>query len=325
MAVTPTPPRPGMRPAPPPKPKKSMGPTIGLIVTSILALVGLGGAGFLFSQQSGLKAENGSHQQAALAAAETLGIAISTNAPTVWGDLWTQVNASISALKGEKERADTRIEEMGSELETAAGLQATLQKAQSDASQSATKVTELTAEVEALKASAANQTRELQAKLAAAQNELDDARAQLSATASADADHAHAMADETADAPAVETATATAAAATVADADTAADETASEAVVEPATPAVAGDIRTYEFPEKRSEILKSASYNAKTHVMKLTFMDDQVFSYADVPDDVFERLTTLPTYETFFRMKIMGAYSVDGDDKSAVRELGKRR
>lgn len=323
MAITPTPPRPGMRPAPPPKPKKSVGPTIGLIVTSILALVGLGGAGFLFSQQGGLKAENGSHQQAALAAAETLGIAISTNAPTVWGDLWTQVNASISALKGEKERADTRIEEMGDELETAAGLQATLQRAQSDASQSAARVTELTAEVEALKASAANQSKELQAKLAAAQNELDDARAQLSATASANADHAHAMADETADAPAAETATA--AAATVADADATADETASEAVVEPAAPAVAGDIRTYEFPEKRSEILKSASYNAKTHVMKLTFMDDQVFTYSDVSDDVFERLTTLPTYETFFRMKIMGAYSVDGDDKGAVRELGKRR
>lgn len=302
-----------------------MGPTIGLIVTSILALVGLGGAGFLFSQQSGLKTENGSHHQAALAAAETLGIAISTNAPTVWADLWTQVNASISALKGEKERADTRIEEMGKELETAAGLQTTLQKAQSDASQSAAKVTELTAEVEALKASAVKQASELQAKLAAAQNSLDEARAQLSAAASADADHAHAMADETADAPASETAVA--AAATVADADAAAGETAAEAVgePEPATPAAAGDIRTYEFPEKRSEVLKSASYNAKTKVMKLTFMDGQVFTYADVPDDVFERLTTLPTYETFFRMKIMGAYSVDGDDKGAVREIGKRR
>jgi hypothetical protein len=304
-----TPPRPGVRPVAPP-PKKNNNMVIGLGVAGALAVIGLGGAGFLFTQQGGLKTALGVHATAATEAAKIAGVAIDTNAPADWAALWPKVNAALIALKDTSERQSVRIGELEQEVEVAAGLQATLQKAQTDAQRSAQQVTSLTSELDALKASSAAQARDLEAKLAAAQKALDEAKAQLAAAPAVAAPVADAAA------PAVESAPAPAAEAPAAAADA------------PATPAAepaAAVGASYTFPPGRSPILKAAGYDAASQTMVVTLKDDTLLTYTGVPADVYERLVTVPTFETYYRMKIMGAFAVTPDDKAAVRAVSARR
>lgn len=307
-----TPPRPGVRPVAPP-PKKNNTMVIGLGVAGALAVIGLGGAGFLFTQQGGLKTALGVHTAAATEAAKIAGVAIDTNAPADWAALWPKVNAALLALKDTSERQSVRIGELEQEVEVAAGLQATLQKAQTDAQRSAQQVTSLTSELDALKASSAAQARDLEAKLAAAQKALDDAKAQLAAAPAAPAVAAPAA---DAAAPDVEAAPAPAAEAPAAAAD--------EPVAPAAAPAAAVGA-SYTFPPGRSPILKAAGYDAASQTMVVTLKDDTLLTYTGVPADVYERLVTVPTFETYYRMKIMGAFAVTPDDKAAVRAVSSRR
>lgn len=304
-----TPPRPGVRPVAPP-PKKNNTMVIGLGVAGALAVIGLGGAGFLFTQQGGLKTALGVHTAAATEAATIAGVAIDTNAPADWAALWPKVNAALIALKDTSERQSVRIGELEQEVEVAAGLQATLQKAQTDAQRSAQQVTSLTSELDALKASSAAQARDLEAKLAAAQKALDEAKAQLAAAPAVAAPVADAAA------PAVESAPAPAAEAPAAAAD---------APAAPAAAPAAAVGTSYTFPPGRSPILKAAGYDAASQTMVVTLKDDTLLTYTGVPADVYERLVTVPTFETYYRMKIMGAFAVTPDDKAAVRAVSARR
>lgn len=313
MAVTPSAPRPAMRPAAQqPKPKSSSGLLIGLIIAGVLAVAGLGGAGFLFSQQGGLKAEIGSHVKGLLSAAESLGIAVDTNKPLVASDLWSKVSASLTAMKNEGERQAVRINEMTEELETAAGLQAALTKAQGDVQRNAQQVTELTAQLNELKQSSAAQLNELKAQLDAAKKAAEQATAELEALKAASQQAASAPAAEPAPAaPTVPAALAAPAAAPVA--APAATEAAAPAEPSPGAP-------SFTFPP-RAELLTSVSYDASAQAMKITLKDGTVLNYSQVPQNVYERLIGAAAHDTFYRMRILGQYPVEPDDKAAVRGL----
>ena len=315
MATTPTPtttPRPTTYrpPAPAAKPKKNNGPLIGMIALGVLALVGLGGAGALFSQQGGLKAELATHRDAATNAAATLNVAIDTNAPIDWAALWPRINTTITTIRNESERQTVRITEMEQELEVAQGLQATLQKAQTDGQRSAQQVTELTAQLDALKASSTEQITKLRADLESANQLAEERAAALAAAAVA------APATTTdADAPAAE--------GEVAAADTAAAPAEGEAVEE-AAPAEAAQNLSFTFPA-RSELLDAATYDAGNQSLVIRLRDGTDLTYQNVPQELYEQLTTIPSYEPFYRIRIMGNYPVTPDDKSAVRAHNQRR
>ncbi len=334
MAITPSTPRPAPsgstpprpmppRPAPQQKAKSSAGPKIGLIVASILAVAGLGGAGFLYSKQGGLTAENSSHQQAALAAAETLGITIDTNAPTDWTDLWSKVNAAITTMKGEGERQTVRLSEAESEIATASEA---LQKAQSDATRSAQQATELNTRLTALQESSAAQLKAVESKLNEAQQALEAAEAKLATApevAEAAAEESAEVATEAASAAPAAAAVATAAVATAAVVTETTEAAGAEANAAPPKAPIKG---SYEFPGPRNEVLKAASYDEAKQTLTVTLVDDTDITYSQVPSSVYERLSSgAPTYEVFYRMKVMGAYPADRDDKAAVRALGGRR
>jgi len=299
------------RPAPPQKPKKSAGPMIGLIVAGVLAVVGLGGAGVLFSKQGGLTAENSTHHAAASAAAATLGIAIDTNAPIVWSDLWNNINTAITTMKSEGERQTVRLNEAEAEIASASEA---LQKSQSDATRSAQQATELNTRLTALQESSAAQLKAAQEKLAEAQQALEAAEGKLAAT------------PESAGAPVEAAPAATAEKATVAS-DVAVDVPKAEDEAAPApAPARKPIKQTYEFPGPRNEVLRSATYDEAKQTLKIELVDGAEINYREVPASVYERLSSgMPTYEVFFRMKVMGVYPADVDDKAAVRALGKSR
>lgn len=333
MAVTPTAPRPAMRPAAQqPKPKQSSGLLVGLIIAGVLAVAGLGGAGFLFSKQGGLTTEIGTHQTALLSAATSLGIAVDTNTPVDWSDLWSKLTASITAMKNEGERQTARIDEMTQELEAAAGLQATLTRVQGDAQRSAQQATELTAQLDALKQSSATQVNELQAQLEAAKQAAAQTAASLEslkAAAPAPADQppvapeGQAAPEATAPAtpagePKAESAT-TAATAKGKPAPAAKGKSpkgATDELAEPAPPIIG----EFTFP-RRSELLSTAKYDGNVRTLELVLRDGTVLNYTDFPQELYEGFISIASHDTFYRMRILGNYPVNPDDKAAVRGL----
>jgi len=305
------------RPAPPQKPKKSAGPLIGLIVAGVLAVVGLGGAGVLFSKQGGLTAENSTHHAAASAAAATLGIAIDTNAPIVWSDLWNNINTAITTLKSEGERQTVRLNEAEAEIASASEA---LQKAQSDATRSAQQATELNTRLTELQASSAAQLKLSEEKLKAAEEKLAEAQQALEA-----AEARLAAASEAEATPMAEASTGSADDAQKAP-DSTTESSKGQAAPEPAAKKQPSKKQVYEFPGPRNEVLRSATYDAARQTLKIELVDGAEINYREVPASVYERLSGgLPTYEVFFRMKVMGVYPADVDDKAAVRALGKSR
>lgn len=318
MATMPA--RPVTRPAAPQKPKKSPGMMVGLIIAIVLALAGFGGAGALYGKQSGLTAENNIHTAAAATAAEALAVAVDTNTPTDWTDLWSKVNSAISVLKGENQRQTERIGEMEGELQAAAGLQTTLQSAQGEAQRNAQQVATLTAELNALKENSAAAAQKMEAQLATAQAAAAKANTQL-----ADILEKQGEAETPAgDAKVEEVAPAKNAPNVVEEAATETDAEENEDM-EPAEPAAVGAPSSFDFPAVRNGLLKTASYDPHSQTLQVVLSDDTPITYREVPSDIYERLTSVPTFETFYRMKIMGAFPTDSDDKAAVRAASKHR
>ncbi len=311
LAPTPTTPRPAVRPAAPqPKPKPSSGPLVGLIVAGVLALAGLGAAGFLFSKQGGLSAEIGAHQSSLLSAAAALGIAVDTNTPAAGTDLWSKVTASITAMKNDGERQTVRIDELTQELEAAAGLQATLTKVQGDAQRGAEQVAALNSQLKTLQESSAAQAQEHEAGLAAARKAADDAKAELAALKAA---HGEPQADGSTPAPESQPGSESEPAAPATEAP------AAEPAPENPQAEAPG---AFVFPP-RTELLASAAYDAGAEALNIKLRNGTVLRYTQIPQKLFDDLTTIGSHDTYFRMRILGNYPVTPDDKAAVR--GKRR
>lgn len=309
---TPTPPRPAARPmVKPPPPKKTSGSTIGLIIASVLAVAGLGGAGYFYTQQGPLKQEIEVHRSAALEAARAANIAVPTNAPD-WAKIWPSITTTFATLRNENERQTTRLREMEQELEVAAGLQATLQTAQANAQRSAQQATAANEQLETLRAESARKIADLEKRLAAAVKEAEEAKALAAATPAVAAPAA---------APAVESGVSPAPAA-VEPSAAAAPDAGEEAPA--AAPAAVVVSNAHEFPERRSEVLAAASYSDESQTMIVRLQNGTELRYDNFPRDLYEAFVTSPTFETFYRIKIMGLYPSTPDDKAAVRAHRKR-
>ncbi len=308
---TPTPPRPAARPmVKPPPPKKSSGSTIGLIIASVLAVAGLGGAGYFYTQQGPLKQELEVHRSAAIEAARAANIPVPTNAPD-WAKIWPSITTTFATLRNENDRQTTRLREMEQELEVAAGLQANLQTAQANAQRSAQQATAANEQLETVRAESARKIADLEKRLAAAVKEAEEAKA-LAAAAPVAAPVA---------APAGEPG--------VASAPVAAEPAAAapDAVVEEtpaAAPAAVAVANAHEFPGRRSELLAAASYSDESQTMTVRLQNGTELRYENFPRDLYEAFVTSPTFETFYRIKIMGLYPSTPDDKAAVRAHRKR-
>ncbi|HMP75961.1 MAG TPA: KTSC domain-containing protein [Kiritimatiellia bacterium] len=304
--ATPTTPRPTTYrpPAPAAKPKKSSGPMILTIALGVLALAGLGGAGFLFSQQGGLKAELATHRDAGLAAATTLNVAIDTNAPVDWAVLWPRINTTITTIRNESERQTLRLNEMEQELEVAQGLQANLQRAQADGQRASQQVTELTAQLEALKSSSAAQIAKLESTLTAERKAAEERLAAAPVAVDAAADTAVEGAD-----------------AVVADAAAGGETDMAEGNADETEEPV---ISNHTFPA-RSELLDQAVYNSANQSLMIRLRDGTELNYTGIPRELFDQLIAVASPEPYYRIKIMGNFPVTPDDKAAVRAHNKRR
>ncbi len=304
--------RPGARPvAKPPKSASSKGPVIGLVIFAVLAVTGLGAAGFLYMQQGSLKAEIDVHRKAALEAARAANIAVDTNAAVDWATIWPRINTTFSTLRGESDRQSVRLREMEQELEVAAGLQANLQTAQANAQRSAQQLSEANAQLESVRAESAQRIAALETRLAAAQKAAEEAQAAAAAVAQAK------PVDDIGEAAPV-----------------AAPVAADEATPEPADDA--GEIAgvnvparieigaLHSFPERRSDLLAAAGYDANAGAMTIRLHNGTSIVYPDFPRELYEQLVTTPTFETFYRIKIMGQFPSIPDDKTAVRASRRR-
>lgn len=295
---TPTPPRPAARPmVKSPPAKKFSGSTIGLIITSVLAVAGLGGAGYLYMQQVPLKQELDIHRNAAIESARAANIPVPTNAPD-WAKIWPSITTTFATLRGENNRQTARLREMEQELEAAAGLQANLQTAQANAQRSAQQAAAANEQLETVRAESARRIADLEKRLAAAIKEAEEAKTLAAATQAEPA--AAAAEGELGVAPA------------------AADEQPE------AAPAAVVVANAYDFPARRSELLAAASYSDESQTMMVRLQNGTELRYDNFPRELYEAFVSSPTFETFYRIKIMGRYPSTPDDKAAVRTHRKR-
>jgi hypothetical protein len=292
---------------------------IGMVIFAVLAIAGIGAAGFLYTQQGPMKEEIEAHRAAALEAARAALITVDTNAAVDWATIWPRINATFATLRSESDRQGVRLREMEQELEVAAGLQASLQAAQANAQRSAQQLNEANSQLEAARAESARKIADLENRLAAALKAAEEGRAQAAAALASAAAPAASGAPTAAEGAAPAAAVAAAAAADAAATDEAGDESDGGA------PARADVPNTFTFPERRSDLLASAEYDSATRTMAIRLQDGTRIEYPDFPRDLYEDFITVPTFETFYRIKIMGRYPSVPDDKAAVRAHQRRR
>lgn len=310
---TPAPPRPAARPMVKPPPSKSSGPMIGLVVLAILAVAGLGAAGFFYTQMGPLKAELSVHRAAALEAAKAANLTVNTNAPD-WSKIWPQINTTFATLRNENDRQTARLREMEQELEVAAGLQTALQTAQANAQRSAQEAAAAKEQLEALRSESGRKVADLEARLTAARKEVEESKSLVAAAPAVSVPSASPAAEPAESAPASEQPAAA----------PSAREPASAPAEAPAAAAPASALNAHVFPVRRSTLLAAASYSDDSKTMTVRLQNGTEIRYDDFPRDVYEAFIASPTFETFYRIKIMGLYPSTPDDKAAVRTHGAR-
>lgn len=333
MPPAPTVYRPPQKPAP--AAKKNMGPLIGLITAGVLALVGFAVAGLMWSGKSAAEAKVLQLQDSASALASALGVSLSadTNTPVDWSTAWAVMDKAASDQK--RELADSKaqaaaLEQQVTELQTA---NTELTEVKTRADQQAAQLKRTADELAALKTSSAAKITTLEQELEGAKQALADAQAAAEAAAaqaaqagdtmatppaategmseaSAPADTA--MPAESTDPSAVAAGAAAAGAAAMAD-----DKAAPESGVSMEAPAQDGQ---FNFPEKNAT-LKNATYDAAGQILKITLANNTELVYRAVPYEIYDGLVNAPVHEVYFRMKVVGNFPVDPDDKAALRDL----
>ncbi len=329
--------RPPQKPVTAPAAKKINSSLIGLIVAGVLAVVGLAGAGLMWSGKSAEQAKVAQFKDSASALATALGVSLSadTNTPVDWTTAWATLDKAAADQKQALAEAQAKVaalEQQVTDLETKSTEMATEVKTKADAQTALLKST--TDELAALKSSSEAKIAGLEQELEGAKQALADAQAAAEAAASqvastpegtavpADgsvADPAAVPADGAA-IPEGSTEVVAAAAGAVAGAAVA-NETGEVAAGEEGAvmedPAQDG---RFSFPEK-NQTLKEASYDAAGKILKITLANGTELVYRAVPYDLYDALITAPVSEVFFRMKIVGNFPVEPNDKEALRAL----
>ena len=342
MPPAPTVYRPPQKPAPAAT-KKNMGPLIGLITAGVLALVGFAVAGLMWSGKSAAEAKVLQLQDSASALASALGVSLSAdnNTPVDWSTAWAVMDKAASDQK--KELADSKaqaaaLEQQVTELQTA---NTELADVKTRADQQAAQLKKTADELAALKTSSAAKVTALEQELEGAKQALADAQAAAEAAAAQAAQAGETMtappaategmpegttpAEGTAPAEAAAPAESNDAAALAAGAEAAAagtavaanGEAASESAVPMEAPPQDGQ---FTFPEKNAT-LKNAAYDAAGQILKITLANNTELVYRAVPYEIYDGLINAPVHEVYFRMKVVGNFPVDPDDKAALREL----
>lgn len=328
--------RPPQKPAAPATAKKINGQLIGLIVAGVLAVVGLGLAGVMWSGKSAAEATVAQFKDSASALGTALGVSLAadTNTPIDWNTAWATLDKAASDQK--KALADAQAQGLAlnqqvTELQAASDELAILKP---KADQQVAQLKKATDELAALKVSSADQVTALQQELEGAQQALADAQAAAEAAAQVAAEAASApasevgadpsatIADPSAPATASDASTVAAGAAAGAATATVAGDQNAEAAAEPVVEEVPQN-GEFTFPEE-TPTLKKATYDGAGKILTVTLKNDTELVYRGVPFELYEGLVGAPVYEAYFRMKLVGNFPVSPDDKAALRELKAR-
>lgn len=326
--------RPPQKPAAPATAKKNNGPMIGLIAAGVLAVIGLGLAGVMWSGKSAAQATVAQFKDSASALGAALGVSLSadTNTPIDWSTAWATLDKAASDQK--KTLADAQaqgiaLNQQVTELQAAAD-ELTILKPKAD--QQAALLKKATEELEALKVSSAEQVAGLQQELDGAKQALADAQAAAEAAAAQAA--AAPITDPGAESAVTEAApdpaATPAAAATETDgvargtdaAVTATENTGTEGSEEVLTEE-APQNGQFVFPEENST-LKDVAYDGEGKILTVTLKNDTKLVYRGVPPELYDGLVGAPVHDVYFRMKLVGNFPVTPDDKEALRELRNR-
>jgi hypothetical protein len=290
-----------------------------MIIFAVLAIAGVGVAGFLYTRQAAMEEEIGVHRAAALEAARVAQIAVDTNIAVDWAAVWPRINGALVTLRNESDRQSARLRQMEQELEAAAGLQASLQAARADAQRSAQQISEINAQLEAERAASARKIADLENKLSAALKAAEEARARAADVVAEASPPAAAI-----DAPAASEASPPAEAETAAPSafDEPADRNEPEAMS--SRDARADLPNMYKFPERRSDLLAAAGYDAASGTMIIRLKNGTVIEYPNFPRALYDDFVTAPSFEAFYRTKIMGLYPSIPDDRATIRAHRRR-
>lgn len=330
--------RPPQKPATAPTAKKNNGPLFALIGAGVLAVIGLAGTGLMWSGKSAEQAKVAQLKDSASAMATALGVSLAadTNTPVDWTTAWATMDKAIAEQKqalADAQAKVTTLEQQVADLETQATAAAADIKTKADAQ--AAQLKSRTDELAALKTATDEQIANLQQELEGAKQALADAQAAAEAASAqvASAPEASMPAEGMASDPAAvpvegEAAPVVAEAAAVAGAAAGAvlateaaasstDDTASADGAAMEEPAQDGQ---FAFPEK-NQTLKAAAYDAAGKILKITLANGTELVYRAVPYDLYEGLINAPVAEVFYRMKLVGNFPVEPNDKEALRAL----
>lgn len=319
--------RPPQRPAPAPAAgKKNTGLLIGLGVSAAIAVVGLIIAGLMWTGKTEAELKVLQHQDSAAALATSLGISLSadTNTPIDWNTAWAALDAGVTAQK--KELADVKVQAATLEQQ-AADLQAANTQVMEAKTKSDQQVTALKKSAEELTA----QKTAAEGKLAALTKEFDEAKNALAET-QVELAAAKEAAAKAAAAPAPVMGGEVAAEGAAPAGEVAATQPAGEAPVEGAVEGEEGmeplapraRDGTHVFPEGTTRDIKKIGFDAEGGLLTVELADGNQIVYSGVPFELFDNLMNAPVPDTYFRLKLVGNFPSEPDDKQAMRALNKR-
>lgn len=285
-------------------------PPVALIVASVVAALGIAGVVVLFIERGGLLAEQALHRSAALDAAKAANVAVDTNTPLDWNELWPRITAALNAMRNELDRQAGRIRALEQELE---GLPAALteaQNARAQAQKAAQELGQLQQQVQDLQRALAEATNRVAALLSEINRLQTDPEAARAAARVVAGDDKVEEVVEGADAPSAVEGT-----------EPQAIDTEAEEFAQRKMAGVTSDVILHTFPPRRSDLLEAVSYRPATQVMEVMFKNGVSIRYEKFPQSLFEKFIASPTFETFYRMKILGRYPSVPDDEQAVRSV----
>lgn len=306
-------------PKAPTAPAKPMGLLIGLGIAGGLCVVLGGAAAWLWTGKSAAEAKATSHETRAQEVAAAIGqsVAAGTNGVVDWKAAWQGIVAGVSNNSAAVQASQARVSELEAQVDQLVLEQAKGQQSQADLQRRTTELAEANAALASLRESSQQQAAAADARLAELQKQLEEAKAvaeQAIAAAQAAPVPAPAAEPATGGAPAPSDA----AAAPDAAAPAAAAESPAEDVQQKEEAAPSGQ---FVFPPRTSKLLKAASYDDAGQEMDVVLSDGQKLRYREVPAAIFEGLTQAPSYDTYFRMRIVGTFKSTPNDRDALRKI----
>jgi hypothetical protein len=206
----------------------------------------------------------------------------------------TRLTAEAASMQQQLTSATDQIDRLRSDAKSATEEFAELKKRYDE------ETSRLTAQVTALTAQVAGLEESLAAARSAApvvlEGDADTVLIEAEAPAAADVDE-----PAVADAPATEPA---------------ADAEATDAA--PAASAAAGGSRAFVVPEGGSILFKTVRFDGDTGKLTFLTVDDRVLTYKDVDAGTFESLVAAPTFDIFYRFRILDVFASEPLDRDLL-------